>query len=119
MPKYSNNESFRIWLSDELKHRNLSLSDLARRSNITRSHISRILSGDRTPGMNTLVAIARALSLPEEDMLRHAGMLAIKNNEIEGESELIELYKKMNTDNRHKILGISRLFVDDCQQDNK
>ncbi len=112
MPFYENYESFRVWLLGELEHRKWSGAMLARKSNLTRSHISRILSGERMPGVNALVAIAHAFSIPEEVVLRHAGKIATQRKEVDGQVELVEIYVKMNTENRNRILDIARLFAE-------
>lgn len=66
-------DAFRQWLTDELYERNWSQTELARRSNLDRTYISRVLSGDRNPGLDFYRRIARALRLPVTTVLAAAG----------------------------------------------
>ena len=68
-------EKFSDWLMQELRSRNMSQSDLSRSSNITTAQISRIISGQRNPGQDTLSAIAKAFKLPPEFVFEKAGIL--------------------------------------------
>lgn len=58
----------------------MSQSDLSRASNVTTAQISRIISGQRNPGKDTLTAFARALKLPPELVFEKAGILPPKND---------------------------------------
>lgn len=66
---------FPEWLNDELQQRGWTQADLARKSGLTTAGISRILSGQRDPGPEALIAIAEALKLPPEHVFRKAGLL--------------------------------------------
>jgi transcriptional regulator with XRE-family HTH domain len=52
---------FRDWLARELRARRMSLRQLAGRSGVNASTISRILRGERRPTLHTAVRIARAV----------------------------------------------------------
>ncbi len=52
---------FREWLATEMRSRRLSQEQLARRGNIHRSTISRLLSGDRSPNLDTVAQLIDAL----------------------------------------------------------
>lgn len=52
---------FRDWLGRELRARRMSLRQLAERSGVNASTISRILRGERRPTLRTAVRIARAV----------------------------------------------------------
>lgn len=66
---------FSNWLQNEIKIRNISQAELARRSNITPAQISRLLSGDRNPGDDALLGIANALQIQPEIVFEKAGIL--------------------------------------------
>jgi transcriptional regulator with XRE-family HTH domain len=66
---------FGKWLSQELKRRGLSQSDLARAGNFTNAVISNIVNGRRGVGSRTLTRIASALNLPAEHVFEKAGLL--------------------------------------------
>ena len=54
---------FTDWVQNELNKRNWSRADLARRSGITQTHISRIMNQMRKPGTDALINIARAFQI--------------------------------------------------------
>ncbi len=66
---------FPKWLEEELKHRNITQSELARRAGVTRAAMSGILSGARGPGVDLCQGIAKAFKLPPEEVYRAAGIL--------------------------------------------
>ena len=71
--------NFSEWLQEELRIKDLSQADLARKSGITPSQISRIISGNRGVGEEALTAIAYALGYPPEEIFRKAGLLPEKH----------------------------------------
>jgi transcriptional regulator with XRE-family HTH domain len=81
------NKLFITAIEDELKERGWSQSELAKRSDINPSTLSLILSGDRNPGPDICLGVARAFDLPPEDVFRTAGLLPPKTKQ----DHLIEL----------------------------
>jgi transcriptional regulator with XRE-family HTH domain len=75
--------NFAEWLNNEMKTRNMNQVELAQKSGVTTAQISRILSGQRGAEGKTLVAIAKGLRLPAEQVFRKAGLLppATKSDE--------------------------------------
>lgn len=67
--------TFVEWLQGELNQRGWSQADLARRSHVTQTHISRIMSEMRRPGPDALMNIAHALRVPPDEAFRRAGLL--------------------------------------------
>lgn len=103
-------DDFREWLREELAHRGWSSADLARRSNLNKSHISRILR-DRLPGTETLVKIAHALRLPADEVLRRAGHTTIARGTVKGQEELLSYFADMTSADRKRLIAIARTFV--------
>jgi len=68
-------KNFVTWLDNELNEREWTRADLARRAGITQSSLSMIYNESRSPGPDTLTAIAKALGLPPETVFRAAGIL--------------------------------------------
>lgn len=56
------NGAFRAWLSDSMRGRRMSQEQLAQRSAVHRSTISRLLSGERQPTLETAVRLASVFS---------------------------------------------------------
>jgi transcriptional regulator with XRE-family HTH domain len=65
---------FSQWLQREIEQRGWRQSDLARHSGIDSGLISRILNGERKPGIETCRAIARAFGLADIQVLDIAGL---------------------------------------------
>lgn len=70
-------KSFAEWLREQMDARELSQADMVRlsRDAISNAQISRILSGQRKPGEDTLNGIARAFGLSPVQVYRAAGLL--------------------------------------------
>lgn len=66
---------FSQWLESEMKARDWRQKDLIVRSGINSGLLSQILSGQRTPGVETCRAIAKALGLKEITVLKIAGLV--------------------------------------------
>lgn len=63
------------WLANELKNRGWSHRELARRSGLSQTAISTVLSGQRQPGWEFCAAVAGALGEAPEQLMRMAGLL--------------------------------------------
>lgn len=59
-------QAFRGWLAGQMRARRMSQQQLADRSLVHRSTISRLLSGDRSPSFETASQLAHALGVPLE-----------------------------------------------------
>ena len=68
--------SFRHWLQTQLEQRGWSMSELARRCDVSHPTISRFMSGKRDISSDVVRAIAHALEMPEEQLFRQAGLLS-------------------------------------------
>lgn len=69
------NKSFPEWLNIELQRRDMIPADITKRTGLSSGQISRILSGDRNPGLDALLMIADALHIPRIQVFRAAGLL--------------------------------------------
>ena len=74
------------FIEDELTRREWSRSDLARKSGLTPTQVTRILSRKQSPGNAFIEGIARAFNLPLESVYQKAGVLPTKSKR----DELIE-----------------------------
>ncbi len=68
---------FNDWLVEQLKEKDWSQADLAKKSNLTRATISNYVNG-RIPDKVALRKLARALKLPPETVFEKAGLLPKK-----------------------------------------
>jgi transcriptional regulator with XRE-family HTH domain len=57
---------FNTWLQLQLKARKLTQRQLAQKSGVDHSTISRLIRGDRVPSLRTAALLARCLEMPQE-----------------------------------------------------
>lgn len=96
--------NFDEWLRDELNTRGMGVRELARASGLGSGTVSRILTGSRKPGPEFCQAIARALHLPEEEVLQRAGILTRPSPQI-------ELFRQLSPAQQDAILAEMRALV--------
>jgi transcriptional regulator with XRE-family HTH domain len=100
---------FSNWLIEQLDKREWTQADLSKRSGVTTSQISRILSGTRGIGIDACRAIARAFHIPEERVFRKAGFLPNRPCIIgEQKGELDDYYEALSQDNRDRLVAIAK-----------
>ena len=87
--------SFAIWLEAQLQEQGISQAELARRAGVTRGAINGILTGARGPGTDLAKGIARALKLPEDEVMIAAGLMSPKPKEDKGQKEIDYLYHNL------------------------
>lgn len=61
-------ENFGAWLLNKLQEKNMSQSELARRSSLSEGTISNIISSSRGTGIDSIEAIAHALRIPPDEV---------------------------------------------------
>lgn len=68
-------ETFSEWIEEQLNLRGWKPADLARAARVGQTTISNIINGNRNPGPDFCISIARALNVPTELVFRKAGIL--------------------------------------------
>ncbi len=103
-------DNFGDWLDKQLKLLDLSQADLSRTTGITTAHMSRLISGQRKPGNDAILSIARALKIPPEDVFRAAGILppAIDPNHTPSLGEWMKMFTDADPDTREQLLAMAR-----------
>jgi len=87
-------QTFATWLANELEKRDMSQSDLARASGVTRAMVSKTINGKSGVSAKSFANISRALNLPLEFVFEKAGLLP-PSGLSEAQRELIELVREM------------------------
>lgn len=96
---------FAKWLEDELKSRRWTRADLSRATGLSQTAFSQIFKGQRKPGPDLCIAVARALEVPEEDVFRKAGLLPEKpEDDDKFAEETIERFKRLTVEQRRAVL---------------
>jgi len=98
------NTEFNGWLLKELEKRDWTQSDLARASGLSRGFISNLLNDMRQPGADACVAIAAALKIPPEVVLRKAGILPEKSENSPRADEALHLFNQLNENDQDEVI---------------
>lgn len=99
---------FDAWLIRELNERGWSNSELARRAGVVPSTVSMILSGQKRPGLEFCVGVARALRMPPEVVLRRAGLLPSLPDPVEEEQEAVGILRGLTDSARRTVMQMLR-----------
>lgn len=101
-------DNFGTWLVAELEQRDLSQSDLARMSGLSRGTLSNMISGVRGRGPDSIMAIAKALKLPPEQVFRAAGILPPDKKINENIETIIHEVENLPPQDQAEILSYIR-----------
>ena len=101
-----NKGNFVEWLEEEMQKRNWRPAELAHAAGLYSATLSRILNGDRQPGPDVCLAIAKAFELPPESVFRMAGLLPMLPGPDRDPmlQEIYDLVRNMNAEERQEIL---------------
>jgi transcriptional regulator with XRE-family HTH domain len=103
-----NKTDFIEWLEIVLHEQKMSKADLARATGISASHITRIMNGDQSPGINNIVLIARAIKKrPEEVFRKIAGISDPVYVPIFDEWN--DVFYELTREDQEEILEIARM----------
>lgn len=97
----------RTWLSQELKSRNWSGRELARKTGLSPSLVTKTLSGERGPSADFCVKVAEALGEAPEKLLRMAEILP-PASEDKVLAELLDLLRNMSADQKKEMLRYAK-----------
>ncbi len=95
---------FSEWLRNEMQDRGIGVRELARMASVSAPAISNVLNEQRRAGAELCHALAKALKLPEEEVLERAGILCHPSINI-------RLFGQLNPDQREVILKQMRAMV--------
>lgn len=95
-------------IENELARRGWQPADLARASGLPDATISNILNQKRKAGPTVCRAIARGLSIDEEEIFRWAGLLSSLPPPVAEEREAIRILRQLPEDTRATILQMLR-----------
>ena len=101
------------WLEKEMTERNLSQSELARRSGVTRSAINGVLTGYSNPGPELCEAIARAFKIAPEIVFRKAGILPPKPSKDNLTEEAEFLLSQLTESQRKQAVKFIRFLAEE------
>lgn len=95
------------WLNEEIKKRGWTLRELARRSDVSHTAVSKVLSGQQEPGIKFCTGIARALDVPPETVLRLAGKIPQRTTRAALVEEILFYFDRMDENDQLKLITIA------------
>ena len=105
-------KSFGDWLKKCLDEREITQYQLSQRTGISPSHINRIISGERGVGEKSMLAIARALQIPPEEVYRRFGLLPPKPKDNIEDEELLFLYHQLSPNEKQEAKEYLKFKLD-------
>ena len=100
--------SFVEWLTFELDRRRWTKRELAQQAGVSESMVYQVLNGQRNPGFEFCVGVARAFELSPEVVLRRAGLLPPLPDEVAFERDLVRAFRQLSHQARAAILETVR-----------
>jgi transcriptional regulator with XRE-family HTH domain len=101
--------NFADWLRKKLKERDWTQAELSRRSGVSTPQITRVLSGERGLGEQSIKGIAQALQLPPEVVFRAAGLLPQVTEKHSKMNELDHLATQLEGDNLQDLIDYAKM----------
>lgn len=105
------NIEFAEWLEEQVAERGWSFRELARRSDMAASTISKVASRSLLPSCEFCIAISRPLGLSAEQVLRIAGILPVLPSPVTEEREALAIFRSLPGNLRVVALNILRSLV--------
>jgi len=104
---------FAEWLNGELRERDWSQANLARRAGRPRQTISGYVNARvKSPDPNVLADIARAFGYPPEQVMRQAGVITTQDENPPGLAEWIHIFRIADEEERERLLDYARYIRD-------
>lgn len=105
-------EDFALWLKGELEAQGWKQADLARATGLHSGTIANVLNGQRKPGVDFVLAVARALRVSPEDLYRRAGLLPPQPDRYRTptEKDLLDILKRLPLDKQKEVINFARFL---------
>jgi transcriptional regulator with XRE-family HTH domain len=102
------------FIRTQRKQAELSLRELAERTNVSNPYLSQIERGLHEPSMRVLKAIAKALNVSAETLLQQAGLLEeiVDDGATPTTEHAIRADPRLTDDQRTALLGVYRSYVE-------
>ncbi len=102
----------REWITQKINGYGWSISELARRSDLSVGYTSRVISGQQKPGAKFYQGVAKAFDLTLEaiERLDREGIDPVSPDDPHTLDSILEIIKKMTPEQRRKVLEYA-IFV--------
>jgi transcriptional regulator with XRE-family HTH domain len=101
-------DEFVTWLNRAVGEAGWTWAELAKRSGISTSMVSMVISGQRHPGPEFCVGVARAFGELPERVMRIAGLLPPLPPSVQEESEVIQQLRRISATDRDAVIRMVR-----------
>jgi transcriptional regulator with XRE-family HTH domain len=112
MSMATDSERFWSWAERELQQRGLSWYRVEREAGLSNAAISRRARELLPPTFETCIAIARVFNLPDENVLRYAGLIRRKPPEDPIFEQARHYFNQLSEDEKDIILSQMRALVE-------
>ena len=112
------NTTFANWILREIDSRGWNQSELARRSGLSPTAVSDVLSGRRNPGIVFCDGVAQAFKIPSAEVYKIAGLLPVDELSDPSLSKIQHLFNSLQDEgNKQKALEFLQ-FLSDLEYKN-
>ena len=105
-------DTFGEWINGQLTLRGWSQADLARATGMDSAVISNLINNRRGAGADSCKAIASALKIPPEIVMRAAGLLPPVAEHTEQKEELNYLYSQLKKEGQEDLVTYARFLLE-------
>ena len=114
-PKYAiisaEMDTFSGWLLQELENHGWNQAELHRKSGLSKTIISDVISEKVTPGYEFCIAIGKALHIPPEIVMRLAGLLPPVPAKTEQSEWLLYAFEQLTGDEKKTVTNIMEFYL--------
>ena len=102
---------FQDWLAEKMADKDWSQNQLGDKAGLSKSEVSRIMNG-KQPSLSACKAIASALSLPADVVLREAGHIGKPPNYDSDAQELLAKILQLSDSNKREVKKLLDLKIE-------
>lgn len=103
-------EQFAKWINSFIQNKGWTQAELARRANLSKASISDISSGKINPGYEICMKLAKAMSIPPQEVLRKANLLPNVSVSEEDQENLVFLFDKLSTEKKAMLMSYAKFL---------
>jgi transcriptional regulator with XRE-family HTH domain len=104
-------EALGQFIRSQRQQAQLSLRELAARTNVSNPYLSQLERGLHEPSMRVLKSIAGALNVPVDALLARAGLLSDGDNRLADTERVILADERLTDDQRQSLLEVYRSYL--------
>ena len=104
-------DNFSVWLLQEIESRGWNQAELHRKSGLSRTVISDVLSNKVSPGYEFCIAVGKALHVPGDHIMRIAGLLPPLPERTQQTEQLVYLFERLNEKDRQTVLDMMQFLL--------